>query len=121
MDGRIRDWPKVREIGVPLWARGFTPNYASQASLFPWAYSVPIASSRVLVLPGDIIIADDDGAMIGRTRLAPLLAKQSAAHEDCEAFSRERLAAGGSIWTYSPLSDEGRREYERWRASGGQP
>src|SRR6266496_3637117 len=58
VDGCIRDWPRVREIGTPIWTRGFTPNYASQASLFPWAYNVPIACSAVLVLPGDIMLAE---------------------------------------------------------------
>ncbi len=117
VDGRIRDWPNVKPIGVPLWTRGFTPNYASQADLFPWAYNVPIACSRVLVLPGDIIIADDDGAVVVPAKLAPQLAAQGNAHEDWETFSRMRLAQGGSIWTYYPLSDEGRREYEAWRAA----
>jgi len=52
VDGYIRDWPKVREIGVPLWTRGATPNYASQTSQFPWAYNVPIALNRVLAQQG---------------------------------------------------------------------
>jgi len=51
VDGCVRDWPRVQQIGLPVWTRGFTPNYASQASLVPWAYNVPIACSRVLVLP----------------------------------------------------------------------
>ena len=115
VDGLIRDWPHVREIGLPLWTRGATPNYASQGSLFPWAYNVPIACSRVLVLPGDLIIADDDGAVVVPIRVAPMLLKETLAHEDWEAFSRQRLAQGGSLWTYYPLSEEGRREYEAWR------
>ena len=61
VDGCIRDWPNVQTIGTPLWTRGVTPNYASQATLFPWAYNVPVDLSRVLVLPGDLMIADDDG------------------------------------------------------------
>ena len=117
VDGRIRDWPKVRALNVPLWARGFTPNYASQASLFPWAYNIPIACSRVLVLPGDIIIADDDGAVMIPAKLAPKLAEYTQEHEDWEAFSRMKLAAGGSIWKYYPLSSEGMLEYEAWRQS----
>jgi regulator of RNase E activity RraA len=107
---------------VPLWTRGATPNYASQSSLFPWAYNVPIACSRVLVLPGDILIADDDGAVIVPAQLAPILAERAGEHEDWEAFSRQRLAEGGSIWKYYPLSEEGRREYEAWKKStGGKP
>jgi regulator of RNase E activity RraA len=115
VDGCIRDWPRVRPIGLPLWAVGRTPNYASQAGLFPWAFNVPVAVGGVLALPGDILIADDDGAVLVPRLLAPLLLRATVEHEAWEEFSRERLAAGGSIWTYYPLSDEGRREYEAWK------
>jgi regulator of RNase E activity RraA len=115
VDGCIRDWPRVKEIGLPIWANGVTPNYASQAGQFPWAYNVPVACGGVLVLPGDTIIADDDGAVLIPQRVAPLILQKALDHEDWERFSRQRLAEGGSIWTYYPLSDEGRREYEQWR------
>jgi regulator of RNase E activity RraA len=119
VDGFIRDWTRVKDMGLPVWTRGATPNYASQAGLFPWAYNVPIACSRVLVLPGDIIIADDDGAVLVPARVAPLLLDETLAKEDWETFSRMRLAEGGSLWKYYPLSEEGRREYEEWRAREG--
>jgi len=118
VDGYIRDWPNVEKIGTPLWCCGFTPNYASQSGLYPWAYNVPIACSRVLVLPGDIVIADDDGAVLVPQQLAPLLLEKTLEHEDWEAFSRKRMAEGGSIWTYYPLSEEGRAEYEAWKKAG---
>lgn len=120
VDGFVRDWPKVESIGVPMWTRGNTPNYASQAGLYPWAYNVPIACSRVLVLPGDIIIADDDGAVLVPQRVAPIILKETLDHEDWEAFSRMRMAQGGSIWTYYPLSDEGRAEYEAFKRTNGE-
>lgn len=116
IDGFLRDWPNVASIGTPIWARGVTPNYASQAGQFPWAYNVPIACGGVLVLPGDILIADDDGAVLVPVQMADLVLEQTLAHEDWESFSRQRLAEGGSIWKYYPLSAEGRAEYERWRA-----
>jgi regulator of RNase E activity RraA len=115
VDGYIRDWPRVQPLGVPLWSRGATPHYASQAGQMPWAYNVPIACSRVLVLPGDLLIADDDGAVLVPRLMAPAIVAATTAHEDWESFSRQRLAEGGSLWTYYPLSDEGRREYEAWR------
>ena len=117
VDGCIRDWPRVQEIGTPVWTRGFTPNYASQASLFPWAYNVPIACSRVLVLPGDIMIADDDGAVLVPAQMAPLVLQHTLEHEEWEVFSRLKLAAGGSLKKYYPLNQEGQREYEEWRKS----
>ena len=115
VDGSIRDWPKVRELGVPVWTRGFTPNYASQTHLFPWVYNVPVACSLALVLPGDIIIADDDGAVVVPIQLAPLVVEHTLEHEDWEVFSRMKLAAGGSIRKYYPLSEEGQCEYEEWK------
>ncbi len=118
VDGCIRDWPNVQEIGVPLWTRGFTPNYASQSILFPWAHNVPIACSHVLVLPGDIIIADDDGVVLVPINLAPAVLATTTAHEEWEVFSRIKLAEGGALTKYYPLNEEGQREYEEWRRQG---
>lgn len=117
VDGCVRDWPKISEIGIPMWARSPTPNYASQSTLFPWAYNVPIACSRVLVLPGDVVVADADGAVIVPAQMAPRLLERALEHEDWEEFSRMRLREGGALRTYYPLSDEGRREYEEWLAA----
>jgi regulator of RNase E activity RraA len=119
VNGYIRDWVKVKEIGVPMWTLGNTPNYASQDGLYPWAYNVPIACSRVLVLPGDIVIADDDGAVVVPLKVAPLILKEVLSHEDWESFSRQRMSEGGSIWKYYPLSDEGRAEYEAYKIAQG--
>jgi regulator of RNase E activity RraA len=119
VDGCIRDWPRVQEIGTPLWTRGFTPNFASQGSLFPWAYNVPVALSGVLVLPGDIMIADDDGAVLVPQAMAAMVLAQTREHEDWEEFSRIRLAEGGSIRKYYPLNEEGEAEYQAWRKQHG--
>ena len=96
---------------------GTMSKRAAQAGLYPWAYNVPIACARVLVLPGDIMIADDDGAVVVPCKIAPLVLARTLEHEDWERFSRMRLAAGGDLQRYYPLDDEGRREYDRWRLS----
>ena len=119
VDGMVRDWTRIKDLGVPMWTRGATPNYASQGTLFPWAFNVPIACARVLVLPGDIVIADDDGAVVVPQAVAPIMLQKTVEHEDWEVFSRMRLAEGGSIWKYYPLSAEGRAEYEAWRKTQG--
>lgn len=116
VDGRIRDAPKVAGIDVPIWCTGVTPHYSSQTELFPWGHGVPIACGKVLVLPGDIVIADDDGAVVVPTSFAQQLVDASQSHEDWEAFSRERIAAGGSLRDYYPLTEATRLEFERWQA-----
>ncbi|MDE0142268.1 MAG: hypothetical protein OXI80_11865 [Caldilineaceae bacterium] len=119
VDGCVRDWPNIQQVGVPLWTVGFTPNYASQAELFPWGLNVPVNISNVLVLPGDAIIADDDGAVVVPRQMIPLVLEHTLEHEEWEVFSRIKLAEGGALSKYYPLNDEGWAEYEEWKKSNG--
>jgi regulator of RNase E activity RraA len=115
IDGCVRDFPKVKQLGLGLWLRGVTPNYHTQTDIFPFGVNVPIACGDVLVMPGDIIIADDDGAVVVPIQLAPDLLKKASEHHEWEDFSRMKLAQGGDLRKYYPLSDEARVEYEAWR------
>jgi regulator of RNase E activity RraA len=115
IDGCVRDWPKVREIGVPFWAVGKTPNYSSQTSLFPWAYDVPVACGGALVMPGDAIIADDDGAVVVPRAVIEDFVTRCRSVTEWEHFSRSRIDAGGALSKYYPLSDDAEREYAQWR------
>lgn len=121
VDGCVRDWPEIQKIDIPLWTRGFTPNYASQSHLFPWAFNVPIACSQVTVLPGDVIIADDDGAVMIPQQMIPLVLSHTLEHEEWEVFSRMKLQQGGDLRKYYPLSDEGWAEYEAWQQQQAKP
>jgi regulator of RNase E activity RraA len=119
IDGCIRDYPKAKDLGLGLWLRGVTPNFHTQTDIFPYAVNVPIACADTLVLPGDIIVADDDGAVVVPATLAPELARKAGEHVEWEEFSRMRLSEGGDLRKYYPLSDEARAEYEVWRRTQG--
>src|SRR4030081_3782472 len=80
VDGAIRDFAEIKALGMGLWLRGVTPNFHTQTSIFPFAVNVPIACGGVTVLPGDIIIADDDGAVVVPVQLAPHLAQKASEH-----------------------------------------
>ncbi|MFI5610032.1 ribonuclease activity regulator RraA [Amycolatopsis sp. NPDC051903] len=115
VDGRIRDSPRVGQLGVPIWCTGTTPHYASQAELFPWAYHTPIACGGVLVLPGDLVVADDDGAVVVPKLKAPDVLEAASDHEEWERFSRSRLEEGARLSDYYPLTPDTRAEFEAWR------
>jgi regulator of RNase E activity RraA len=115
VDGCIRDFPRAKQLGLGLWLRGVTPNFHTQTDLFPFAVNVPIACGERLIFPGDIIIADDDGAVVVPRKLADAVLADAHEHAEWEEFARERLAAGGDLRKYYPLSEEARREYEQWR------
>lgn len=115
VDGCLRDYPNIKRLDLGLWISGLTPNFHTQTDLMPFGVNVPIACGGVLVMPGDIIVADDDGAVVVPVALAPELIKQASVHHEWEEFSRLKLMAGGDLRRYYPLSDDARPEYEEWR------
>jgi len=115
IDGCIRDYPHAKNLDLGFWLRGVTPNYHVQTNIFPFAVNVPIACGGVMVMPGDIIVADDDGAVVVPPKLAPELIERASTKHEWEDFTRMRLAQGGELSKYYPLSDEARVEYKAWR------
>jgi len=118
VDGCIRDMRRARSLGLGLWIRGATPNFHSQTDIVPVAVNVPVACGGTIVEPGDIIVADDDGAVVVPIKLAPALLAVASEHAEWESFSRLRLSQGGDLRTYYPLSEAAWPEYERWRNGG---
>ncbi|HTU53084.1 MAG TPA: ribonuclease activity regulator RraA [Acetobacteraceae bacterium] len=116
IDGCIRDFPHAKSLGLGLWLRGVTPNFHTQTNIVPYAVNVPIAMNNCLVMPGDIIVADDDGAVVVPSSLAAQVIERAGSHHEWEDFSRLRLSEGGDLRRYYPLSDAARPEYEAWRA-----
>jgi regulator of RNase E activity RraA len=114
IDGCIRDYPNAKRLDLGLWVSGLTPNFHTQTDLMPFAVNVPIACGGVFVMPGDIIVADDDGAVVVPVKLAEELIRQASIHHEWEGFSRQRLLEGGELRRYYPLSDAARPEYESW-------
>ena len=119
IDGAIRDYPEAKELGLGLWLKGVTPYGHTQTVQYPYAYNVPIDCSGTLVLPGDIIIADDDGAVVVPASVAEQLAEKGTEHAEWEVFVRQRLSEGGELRKYYPLTDEARAEYEEWKKTNG--
>lgn len=117
IDGVIRDFPNAKALEMGLWIRGLSPQFHTQARLMPFAVNVPIACGGVLVMPGDLIVADDDGAVAVPVDMAQAVIEKASVHHEWEEFSRERLAAGGDLRRYYPLKDEARPEYEAWLAA----
>jgi regulator of RNase E activity RraA len=97
-----------------MWMRGVTPNHGWQNTIMPFAVNVPIACAGVLVMPGDIIIADNDGAIVVPVQLAPELIKKASEKNEWAEFTRLKLAEGGDLRKYYPLNDDAQAEYKAW-------
>jgi 4-hydroxy-4-methyl-2-oxoglutarate aldolase len=92
VDAGVRDVAELRAMRFPVWSRWISAQGTSKTH--PGAVNRPIVCAGHLVSPGDVIVADDDGAVCVAARDAAEVAEraeQRAAHED---QLRERLAAG---------------------------
>jgi regulator of RNase E activity RraA len=121
MDGVMRDKPNVDKLDLAIWLRGWTPNYHVQTGIFPAAVNVPVSCGGVMVIPGDIIMADDDGVVVLPQSMAEKVIEDSKKHAEWEVFSREKLTAGESLRRYYPLHADAEDEYQAWRKAHGLP
>lgn len=114
IDGCVRDFAKIQQLDIPIWVRGVTPNYHAQTNLMPYAVNVTVACGGVTVVPGDIIVADDDGAVCVPVALAEEMTAKAHKDHGWEEFSRQKLLKGESLQRYYPLHKDAWPEYEAW-------
>jgi regulator of RNase E activity RraA len=115
IDGVMRDRPNVEKLDLALWLKGWSPNYHVQTDIYPNAVNVTIACGGVTVVPGDIIVADDDGAVVVPVSMAERVLEDGQKHAEWEEFSRMKLMAGEPLQRYYPLHPDAQGEYEAWR------
>ena len=114
VDGCVRDTPHAKKLGLPLFLRGATPHNAGHFEMYPWDCNVPIGCGGILIMPGDIIVGDDDGVVVVPPRVAPQVIEYCRRREGREVFERIKLEETGDIEKYYPLNEEGEKEYEEW-------
>ena len=62
VDGCVRDAAEIRKSGFPILAAGVNPNGPMKEG--PGEINYPIQCGGQMVDPGDVIVADDDGAVV---------------------------------------------------------
>ena len=62
VDGFCRDLRGLREIGLPVFARGTTPRSGTTVSRA--AAGATVAFGGIEVAPGDLVVGDDDGLLV---------------------------------------------------------
>ncbi|MEQ1650044.1 MAG: RraA family protein [Hyphomicrobiaceae bacterium] len=62
IDGMARDLDGIVEAGLPVFARGITPNSCVKNG--PGKVGLPVVAGGVRIEPGDVVIGDRDGVVI---------------------------------------------------------
>ena len=102
IDGRCRDVAVSTESGYPLYARGQTMRTGKDRADLA-SVGEPITVSGVVVNPGDLVIADDDGVVLVPAASAPEVARVAAQIDAAENEILEAVRSG------TPLAEARRR------------
>jgi regulator of RNase E activity RraA len=109
--GAVRDSPFIQQVGLPVFTATIHPSHSGR-DLVPVDFDRPVDMGGAQVLPGDVILADDEGAIAMPLDLAEYIAAHGPEKEHLEEWIRGKVAAGGSIHDYYPPSAEKAAEYE---------
>jgi 4-hydroxy-4-methyl-2-oxoglutarate aldolase len=92
IDAGVRDTSELRAMGFSVWSRWVSCQGTVKAT--PGSVNVPVVLGGVVVSPGDVVVADDDGVVVVERADAAWALHQSRSREEKEAAVRARLAAG---------------------------
>ena len=117
-DGAFRDTPGFRQLDGPTYARGAHAT-TSSAVHHPVDMNVPIGCGGVLVVPGDVIVGDDEGVVVIPAEMAESVAHDTYEQDQLEDWILRQVEDGSSIKGLYPPDDERKAEYEKWRSDHG--
>lgn len=112
-DGVVRDAAGVRATGLPVWCRG-TAAPPSVAGLTFVGWQEPVGCGGVAVFPNDVIVVDDDGAVVIPQALLAATVDAAVEQERQETWIMQRVEAGAALPGLYPMNDENRAAYAAW-------
>ncbi len=116
-DGAVRDGAGVRASGLPVWCSGVAAP-PSVAALTFVAWQQPIGCGGVAVFPDDLIVVDDDGAVVIPAALVDQVVEVATEQERLENWIMGEVQHGASLPGLYPPNDASRTRYEASKAGG---
>ena len=95
-DGGVRDIEALRELNFPVWATAISPCHPEKRG--PGSVNVPVVVDGVLVEPGDVIVADDDGVLVIPQKHLRRTVEGARERAEREVAVRARIKAGKSLF-----------------------
>jgi regulator of RNase E activity RraA len=113
-DGVVRDLAGVLCTGLPVWCRGAAaPPSVAGLTFVNW--QEPIGCGGVAIFPDDVIVVDDDGAVVIPGALVNEAVEAAIEQEKLEAWIIGEVQAGAALPGLYPANAENKARYEAFR------
>jgi 5-oxopent-3-ene-1,2,5-tricarboxylate decarboxylase / 2-hydroxyhepta-2,4-diene-1,7-dioate isomerase len=115
-DGCVRDLPGLVRLEFPIFAAGVHAATFGNRHV-GMDVGLPVACGGVLVMPGDLIVGDEEGVVVVPAHLEQQVADLARAQDDMDNFSIEKITSGVALKRAYPLDSDLRAEFERSRSA----
>jgi 4-hydroxy-4-methyl-2-oxoglutarate aldolase len=92
VDGAVRDLAGLVQVGLPVFARGITPNSCVRSG--PGRVGLPVVAAGVAVDAGDVVVGDADGVVVIPRALLPGVITRLEKVVWAEGALQARIGAG---------------------------
>lgn len=109
-DGVVRDVSGVLGSGLPVWCSGAAaPPSVAALTFVDWQR--PIACGGVAVFPGDVLVVDDDGAVLIPAALLDEILVLAPEQERLESWIMRQVEQGAALPGLYPPNAENKARY----------
>ena len=116
-DGVVRDVAGVLSTGLPVWAAGVAaPPSVAGLTFVDWQQ--PIGCGGVAVFPDDVIVADQDGAVVIPAAMVEEVTALAVEQERLESWIMTEVDRGAALPGLYPANAETKARYDAWKAKG---
>lgn len=118
-DGVVRDVAGVLSTGLKVWAAGVAaPPSVAGLTFVDWQQ--PIGCGGVAIFPDDVIVADQDGAVVIPAAMADEVAALAVEQERLEGWIMTEIDRDVPLPGLYPANAETKARYEQWKKRSSQ-